>query len=401
MTKNRVSRVAIIGTTGLPARYGGFETLAHHMVDQLKDEFQFTVYCSGKYFARKGKRKNYYNGAYLKYLPFNANGYQSIIYDMLSMIHAVRNSDVLVVLGVSGAILFPLIRLFSSKPIIVNIDGQEWRRPKWNKFASSFLKFSEACAVKYANEVIGDNEKIIEYVQQEYGNTNTRLIEYGADHTRKVSITEDAVKAYPFLAKPYAFSVCRIEPENNIHLILDAFAETPSETLVIVGLWNHGTYGMELKNYYSRFENLHLLDPIYDQEKLDVLRSNASLYVHGHSAGGTNPSLVEAMYLGLPVFAFDVSFNRVTTENAAHYFLHSDELIAMLKGIGSEERKATGIKLQTIAKRRYTWKNISDAYSSCIRYYTNDTVRALEKTMRHQQVKPVHIEIPVLERTEK
>jgi glycosyltransferase involved in cell wall biosynthesis len=401
MNSNRVPRVAIIGTTGLPARYGGFETLAHHMVDQLKDNFQFTVYCSDKYFARRGKRKNYYNGARLKYLPFNANGYQSIIYDIFSMFHAIRHSDVLVVLGVSGAILFPLLRLISSKPIIVNIDGQEWRRPKWNRFVSAFLKFSEACAVKFAHEVIGDNEKIVDYVKKEYGRKNTQLIEYGADHTHQVSIDDRARLAYNFLNKPYAFSVCRIEPENNIHIILDAFAETPSETIVFVGLWNHSHYGIDLKEYYSRFENIHLLDPIYEQEKLDVLRSNAALYIHGHSAGGTNPSLVEAMYLSLPVFAFDVDFNRVTTENAAHYFVSTDELVAMLKGIDSDERQETGRRLSAIAHRRYIWKNIAGAYYNCISYHTNEAVRSLESSLKNQAVDHVKIELPNLEKNNK
>ena len=399
MKNNRVSRVVIIGTTGLPARYGGFETLAHHLVEQLKDNFQFTVYCSNKYFAKRGKRKNYFNGAKLKYLPFNANGYQSIIYDIFSMLHAIRHSDILVVLGVSGAILFPFLRLISSKPVIVNIDGQEWRRPKWNRFASAFLKFSEACAVKFAHEVIGDNEKIVEYIQTEYGRKDAKLIEYGADHTRKVAVDDRARMAYPsFMNNPYAFSVCRIEPENNIHIILDAFAESPSETLVMVGLWNHSVYGMNLKEYYSRFENIFLLEPIYYQEKLDVLRSNAALYLHGHSAGGTNPSLVEAMYLGLPVFAYDVSFNRVTTENAAHYFINSDELVAMLKGINADERTETGKRLAAIAHRRYTWKNIADAYANCINYYKSEAVRNLEKTMQQQTVEPVHIKVPSLER---
>ena len=398
MTKPRVPRIAIIGTTGLPARYGGFETLAEQLVDQLKEDYQFTVYCSDKYFGRRGKRKHYHNGARLKYLPFNANGYQSILYDIFSMIHALRYSNVLLVLGVSGAILFPLIRLFSRKPIIVNIDGQEWKRPKWNAFASAYLKFSEYCAVKFAHEVIGDNRCITDYVKKEYGREQLRLIEYGGDHTVKVKITDEHIRTHAFLKAKYAFSVCRIEPENNVHMILDAFAETPAEKLVMVGLWNHGSYGMELKKYYSRFDNLILLDPVYDQEKLDVMRSNAALYIHGHSAGGTNPSLVEAMYLGLPVFAFDVDFNRVTTGNAAHYFQNSDELIAMLKGIGEEERIETGRKLQAIAEAKYTWKQIAEAYGKCIRYYSDDAVRTLENILRNQKAKEVHLGIPEMDK---
>ena len=114
--------------------------------------------------------------------------------------------------------------------------------------------------------------------------------------------------------------VCRIEPENNVHVVLKAFAQLPEKTFVMVGNWNNSEYGKSMKADYGNYSNIHLLDPIYDQVKLDKLRSNCLVYIHGHSAGGTNPSLVEAMYLGRPVIAFDVSYNCVTTENKALYF---------------------------------------------------------------------------------
>ncbi|CAN5529979.1 glycosyltransferase family 1 protein [soil metagenome] len=387
-------RVAIIGTTGLPAKYGGFETLAHHLVDRLNNQYEITVYCSSKYFAEKHKRPSHFNGAKLVYLPFNANGYQSIIYDIFSIFHALRNSDTLLLLGISGALILPFVKLFSKKPVLVNIDGQEWKRPKWNWLAKKILGFSERLAVKFADTVIADNRIIHEYVENAYGRSNAWLIEYGADHVSASPITEDAYQRYPFLSKPYAFNVCRIEPENNVHLLLEAFSRCPDKTLVVVGLWNHGTYGMELRQFYSKFTNLHLLDPIYNQQELNILRSNAQVYVHGHSAGGTNPSLVEAMYLSLPVMAFDISYNRETTSHQAKFFRTSDDLIKLLRETTQEELMKMSYQLKTVANERYTWKRISDLYAAAIDQkdpvYTNLLTKQL--ATQEEQIIRVNVE---------
>ena len=150
-------KVAIIGTVGLPAIYGGFETLAEYMTAELKDHYDFTVYASSKAYTQK---LDEYNDVKLQYLPLNANGIQSIPYDVLSMLHALRHADILLVLGVSGCIFLPFIKLISRKRIIVNIDGLEWKRDKWGVFSKAFLKFSEAVAVKVADVVVADNKVI-------------------------------------------------------------------------------------------------------------------------------------------------------------------------------------------------------------------------------------------------
>jgi len=360
-------RVAIIGTTGLPARYGGFETLAHHLVDHLGDDMDMTVYCSKKYFAKSKKRLSVFNGAKLVYLPFNANGYQSIIYDMFSMFHAIRRSDVLLMLGISGAMMIPLIKLFSKKKILVNIDGQEWKRPKWNWLAKKILGFSERIAVRFADVLITDNKIIQQYVQESYGRSDAWLIEYGGDHVSTQNMNNTHIELHPFLSKPYAFNVCRIEPENNVHMILDAFSRAPQHTLVMVGLWSHGKYGIELKQKYSNYSNIHLLDPIYDQDHLNVLRSNAKVYVHGHSAGGTNPSLVEAMCLGLPVLSFGIEYNRETTNHRARYFSNAAELLKQLQALEEKECKRMGAELQQYGLQKYNWSRISGLYAAALR----------------------------------
>ncbi len=359
-------RVAIIGTTGLPAKYGGFETLTHHLVDRLNKRFDITVYCSSKYVGAEKERPVHFNGAKLEYLPLNANGYQSILYDMISMIKSIRNSDVLLVLGISGAFLFPFLKLFTRKPIIVNIDGQEWKRPKWSWIARKYLSLSEKMAVRYADTVITDNLIIREYVEDGYKRNDAWLIEYGADHVQHKTIEQESLVKYPFLNKPYAFNVCRIEPENQVHMILEAYAKIPNETIVVVGLWNHSMYGKNLKEKYSHFPNVYLLDPVYDQDELDILRSNAKLYIHGHSAGGTNPSLVEAMYLGLPVLAFDISYNRETTSHRAIYWRTAEELREKIRKLTNYRKKKISADLSDIAQKRYTWGRITDLYARAI-----------------------------------
>ncbi|NNJ56191.1 MAG: glycosyltransferase, partial [Bacteroidia bacterium] len=192
-------------------------------------------------------------------------------------------------------------------------------------------------------------------------------IEYGADHTLKVTPTSCDLKKYPFLIEDYAFKVCRIEPENNVHMVLEAFNKVPNKKLVMVGNWSVSEYGKNLKTKYSSVPNIILYDPIYDQRSIDILRSNAAVYVHGHSAGGTNPSLVEAMYLGLPVISYGVSYNRTTTEGKAIYFKTEEDLIDLILTNNPETLKKMGQTMKSIAKRRYVWDLVANKYRTLIK----------------------------------
>lgn len=370
-------KVAIIGTVGLPANYGGFETLAEHLVKNLGNEYDLNVYCSSKRYS-KSQRKKEYEGAKLHYLPFDANGLQSIIYDTISIIHAMFYADVLIILGVAGAWMIPFVRLFTRKKVILSIDGIEWKREKWSTPARLFLFWSEGIGVKYSHIDISDNEAIQDYTASRYGSLS-RIIEYGADHTMQVMPDIMDVVKYPFLKENYAFKVCRIEPENNVHLILDAFALLRTNTLVMVGNWDRNDYGRELKRAYKHYTNIIMLDPIYNQRELDLLRGNANMYIHGHSAGGTNPSLVEAMYLGLPILSFDVSYNKVTTENHALYFSTTEQLREIVKTTSSQKLKSIGQRMKEIAHVRYTWPVIASKYGLLIEEALQVTEKANAK----------------------
>ena len=171
------------------------------------------------------------------------------------------------------------------------------------------------------------------------------------------------------LPERYALSLCRIEPENNVHLILEGFSKSQALPLVFVGNWDATSYGRELWRTYVDCDNLTLLKPIYDEDRLYTLRRGAEVYVHGHSAGGTNPSLVEMMHFGIPVIAFDCVFNRYSTDDEAIYFFTAEDLADAVNAIcdkidkaGSETVDQLGQKMANIAKKRYVWSVVGELY---------------------------------------
>lgn len=342
-------KIAIVGTVGVPAKYGGFETLAEQLINELHQDFKFTTYCSGLYY----KNRKEHPLTRRMFIPLNANGKSSVLYDFISIIHALLYADVILILGVSAAFMIPFVRFFTNKKIITNIDGLEWKRQKWNRFAKSYLKSQERIAVKYSHKTVADNQSIKEYVQKNY-KKNSEYIAYGGNHVKNNIQSKSE--------KKYAFSVCRIEPENNVHVILKAFSET-DYPLVFVGNWQASSYGENLKKEYNSFNNLELLNPIYNQKKLDSLRSNATIYIHGHSAGGTNPSLVEAMWLGLPVFCWNVSYNKQTTQEKTLFFYDANSLKLLLK-TSDNELKNIAKNLQEIAFKKFDWKIIANQYKN-------------------------------------
>ncbi|SHN44873.1 DUF1972 domain-containing protein [Chitinophaga sp. CF418] len=349
-------RIAIIGTVGIPARYGGFETLAEQLVARLSHEFSFTVFCSKKAYSKSEREKDTGNVRKI-YLPLAANGLQSILYDMVSVIWGLFISDVLLVLGVSGAFILPVVKLFSRKKIILHIDGLEWKRAKWNGLARKYLKASEAVGVKFADVVIADNEEIGNHLRNSYQCEGV-LIEYGGDHV----ITGEMNRPLPTMEEGYAFSVCRIEPENNIEMILQAFSTMPDRQLILVGNWFNSPYSRSLHEKYRQYPNLRLTPPIYDIKALNELRQNCYMYVHGHSAGGTNPSLVEAMCLELPVLAYSVNYNIYSTQNKALYFSSAHELVDVYQSVSAEKRAEIALDMKRLADERYKWSIIIAKY---------------------------------------
>jgi len=355
--------VAIIGTNGLPAKYGGFETLANYLTIHLSEKYKFHVYCSK---TKKKQRLRDYNNSKLIYIPLRANGYQSVLYDIMSIVHAWFTADKLLVLGNSGALIFPFKKLFAKK-IVLNIGGIDWRRSKWGLITKKIIQLSEVLCVKYSDVVITDNE----YIQEQYSEmykVESVMIEYGGDHAKRKKITKKDLGKYPFLCDEYCLSVSRAQSDNNIHMVLEAFEQISDKNIVLISNWESSEYGKALKiKYKDRFSNIIIIDAIYDQVELDLLRSNATLYIHSHSFCGTAPSLVEAMCLGLPVICYNAQTNNRTTEGKSLYFDDKIQLINIINNINDELLKKLSVNLKEIADRRYTWEIVSKKYEACLK----------------------------------
>jgi glycosyltransferase involved in cell wall biosynthesis len=370
--------IAILGTVGIPASYGGFETLAENLARFHRAEdlpCRLTVYCSSKSYPDKLETCL---GSELRYINLSANGVSSIVYDVISLFSAAfRRHDAILLLGVSGAIALPMLRLCTNVRIVTNVDGMEWRRAKWSGLARCFLRLSEWLAVRFSHEVITDNKGIAEHIATTYGRS-CHVVAYGGDHAIRAQPKPYEGKALP---SQYVLAIGRIEAENNVGMILDAFARMSDMSLVFVGNWNYGTYGRKMKQRFEPLANLYLLDSIYDIGVLRSLRANASLYVHGHSEGGTNPSLVEMMHFGLPIIAYDCIFNRYTTEGKALFFKDADDLRSIVDALTPVQAATVGAKMRRIALQQYTWDKIGRAYfdllegrqlSNCLHSHNRD-----------------------------
>ena len=344
MTNNGFS---VIGTVGVPACYGGFESLVENLVPSSKVSL---IYCSSKAYEVKAR---IYKGTPLKYLPFNANGAQSVIYDLVSILHSlIFTRNHLLILGVSGSIAIPIFKLFSNRKVVTNIDGLEWKRDKWGRFSKWFLKFSERIAVKYSDVTICDSQVISDYVEDTYG-VFSSVIAYGGDHAVRSNIK-------PFEStEKYGLAICRIEPENNVEMILKAFSCSQASKILFIGNWDNNEYGILLKQKYGSYENISLLDPIYDLDSLFKIRTGCSYYVHGHSAGGTNPSLVEMMHFNKPIIAYDCVYNRSTMDGHGSFFSSAADLNKLIDSLNV---LPGGDELGRIARERYTWNVIREKY---------------------------------------
>lgn len=327
-------KVAIIGSDGLPARYGGFETFVEQVVPHIiaaGHEVMVVGSAVGRQVSDTPRRL----GLQVVNLPIRANGTSSVAFDVWSFARVACWADAVLVLGVSAGIFVPFFRrLTRQSRLVVNVDGLESSRSKWAGARGRFLAFSEAAAVRSATRLVADNAGIAEILRARF-NRDSAVIAYGADH---VQPRPDDASCKPVLsefgleADGYALTVARIEPENHIGLMIEAMLASPLRRYAIVGNFGHGGYGRELRNRFNSEPRLCLIESVYDPHVLACLRSRCAIYLHGHSVGGTNPSLVEILPYVRPVAAWRCSFNRATLRRSGAYFETSEELKAILCG---------------------------------------------------------------------
>lgn len=351
--------ISFIGTAGIPNCYGGFESFLEHCTPMMVAMgVPVIVTCDGRLYTNQ---EPIFNGVQRLFLNVPANGILSIFHDLLAFFRVFIQSNQIVVLGVSGGIWFPFFRLLceiSGKHLIVNIDGLEWRRTKFSPGKQLLLKLFCTLAQKFSHHVIYDNKGLYEYLPGSVKKKST-CISYPGDHVIRLKSVNRIENT--------ALTICRIEPENNVELLIQAALNSNLSEYTIIGNWNHSEYSRYLREKYKLEPCLKLLDPIYEPKLLAKFRQTCNYYLHGHSVGGTNPSLVEMLFYDCNIFCFDVEFNRNTAGECATYFKTANELKYAIDSFSSVTKPNQNLPMSRQNLRlEYTAEKIVEGYIQLI-----------------------------------
>ncbi len=352
-------RVAFIGSAGIPNRYGGFESFLEHCGPSFAGATQATyVTCDASLY--QDDLSATYRGVRRIFLDTRANGAMSILHDLLAFLRVYRHSTHIMILGVSGGPWFPFFLLMcrlGGKRLGVNIDGVEWRRTKFSRNKQRVLRLFDHLAQRFSDLVVYDNAGLASYVLP-VARAKAVEIGYSGDHV---------LRRADLQAEPgTALTVCRIEPENNLDLLIDGALRSQLTRYTIVGNWGHSAYSRALRQRWRDEPRLELLDPIYEPSRLAELREGCAVYLHGHSVGGTNPSLVEMLYYECALLCFDVSYNRATAGDGASYFADACGLALVIdEALG--RRGGGSVAARQVLRAKYTSQAIANAYLTALR----------------------------------
>ncbi|WP_354236206.1 DUF1972 domain-containing protein [Arthrobacter sp. UYEF3] len=352
----------MIGTRGVPAQYGGFETCVEEVGSRLAaNGHRVVVYCRS---AREDHpRPASHLGMELVHLPaWRRRTLETLSHTGLSAAHAVgAGFDAAIVFNAANSLWLPVIRA-AGVPVATHVDGLEWKRAKWGPSGKKFYRIAEALAVRWSDALIADAAGIQEYYRTEFA-AETQLITYGAPilpRGRSNRLAE--LRLEP---QKYHLVVARFEPENHVHTIVKGFTASDAKLpLVVVGSAPYSdTYTGQIRRLGD--QRVRFLGGVWDQELLDQLYGNTAVYWHGHSVGGTNPSLLRAIGAGAATNAFDVNFNREVLGDAGLYFSTPAQVAALVADAegGSAATAGRGREAQTRAAL-YDWEKVTDGYET-------------------------------------
>lgn len=354
-------KIAILGTRGIPNNYGGFEQFAEFLsLGLLKKGHQVFVYNVHHHMYKESS----WNGVQIihKYDPEKIMGTSSqFIYDLNCIVDSrKRKFDIILNLGYTSSSVWG--RLFPKKAILItNMDGLEWRRSKYSENVKRFLKYAEKLAVRHSDLLVADSMIIKDYLEDKY-NVETNYIAYGAEMFN----TPDSTVLHKLNLAPHKYNLllARMEPENNIELILDGVQQSKSALPFLVISNYKNAFGQYLINKYKDNELIIFMDSLYDLQVLNNLRHYSNLYFHGHSVGGTNPSLLEAMACKCNIIAHDNIFNKAVLGEDAIYFKSSEDVTNLLNEKTRLIQEKSIVNNFTKIKSDYSWDKIILEYES-------------------------------------
>ena len=359
-------KVALMGTRGVPALYGGFETAVEEIGKRLAARgYEVTVYC-----RNPGQTITHYEGMRLVNLPAVRHRMaETLSHTAISTAHAIikDHPDVVLLLNAGNApLLQPLVA--ARIPTAIHLDGLESKREKWRGAGAKYYRWAEKASVKWGRAVIADAQAIADHVKRQYGR-DCVVIPYGAEVIHPGS---DRLGELGLQSKDYHLIVARFEPENHVLDAVHAYREShEARTLVVVGSAPYSDWYVEKVHEAARNDpRISFVGGIYDQALLDQLYANAITYIHGHSVGGTNPSLLRAMGAGAPVLGFDVEFNREVTDGNAWFWPDADALTSLLDQVADGTHDLELERLSELGRQRildaYQWEAVTDKYEELI-----------------------------------
>lgn len=352
-------KVAILGTRGIPNNYGGFEQFAEYLALGLVSKgHDVTVYSSKLHPYQKDSWKGI-NIVHI-YDPENYMGTSGqFVYDFFSILDSrKKNYDIIFQLGYTSSSLFYSLHPLCSV-VVTNMDGLEWKRTKYSKKVQWFLKWAESLAVEKSNFLVADSMGIKNYLKNKYG-VESCYIPYGADLFSNPDV--HVLKEYGLDAYGYNMLIARMEPENSIEVVLDGFVDSERNMpFLVVGNCNT-KYGRYLRDKYINHTYIRFVGAIYRIEILNNLRYFSNIYFHGHTVGGTNPSLLEAMASSALVCANDNDFNSSILGRNAFYFINKQDVSNIINTIDKNDNQEKIVSNLTAVKNKYSWDIIIDVY---------------------------------------
>jgi glycosyltransferase involved in cell wall biosynthesis len=376
-------RIALIGTRGVPARYGGFETAVEEVGARLAAKgHDVVVYCRGGDSAQRE-----YKGMRLVHLPApRLRAAETLTHTALSVLNQlIRPSDAGVVFNVANAPLLPVLRV-RHIPAAVHVDGLEWQRAKWGRLGKRYYRAAEGFGARHADALIADARAIQDYYRTVHG-TASWFIPYGAPDKSCVGFAR--LDELRLKRHSYHLVVTRFEPENNLEIIIQGYQQSAARLpLLVVGGAVYATdYVDQIRELAERDGRVRLVGPIWDQELLDQLYANALLYLHGHSVGGTNPSLLRAVGAGAPVVAFDVCFNREVL-GANNTLFSTPDGVASAVEAAEQDINGTlgrGVHTRRDVLQRYDWDKVTVDYERLCKALAAGTARQPPPDLDHDQ----------------
>lgn len=361
--------LAILGTRGIPAKYGGFETFAEQLAIRLvKRGFHVTVYAEAE---QADLPDTWIQGVRVRYICRPRWGAASVVgFDCRCLADAHGKFHIVYMLGYGAAWACWVSRLLGQR-VWLNVDGLEWARNKWGGLARAYLRSMEWVSSWAPTRIIADAQAIADHFQTRFPKSvPCSFIAYGADEVGPGLHDAELLKTWGLMPKGYALVVARPEPENHVLEIIRGYRQSDRvEPLVVVGDVQPVTkYQAQL--LAERSDRVKFLGGVYDATLLNCLRVNAACYLHGHSVGGTNPSLLEALACGNLTIAHDNPFNREVARDAAWYFSSLPQLASCLSqvmGMSEAARITAQKRSRQVICDHYTWDGIADAYAHLIR----------------------------------